>query len=43
VQPELGIRVHLRDVSTLDDLCDVIAAPPVEAGDLVAWSRRSTA
>jgi hypothetical protein len=33
---ELGLRVHLRDVRMLDDLCDVTAPAPVEAGDLVA-------
>jgi hypothetical protein len=36
MEPELGTRVHLRDSRTLDDLCDVTAPPPVQAGDLVA-------
>ena len=35
MEPALGVRVHLRDSRTLDDLCDVTAPPPVEAGDLV--------
>lgn len=33
---ELGIRVHLRDVETLDDVGDLTAPGPVEPGDLVA-------
>ena len=33
---ELGHRVHLRDVETMDDLADVTALGPVEPGDLVA-------
>lgn len=33
---ELGVRVHVRDVETLDDLDDVTAPAPVEPGDLVA-------
>ena len=33
---EFGIRVHLRDVAPLDDLCDVTAPAPVEPGDVVA-------
>ena len=36
MEPELGVRVHLRDVETLDDLADVTAPGPVEPGDLVA-------
>jgi hypothetical protein len=36
VQAQLGTRVHLRDVRTLDDLCEVTAPAPVESGDLVA-------
>ena len=31
-------REDLRDVDTLDDLCDVTAPAPVEAGDLVCSS-----
>jgi hypothetical protein len=33
---ELGTRVHLRDVETVDDVGDVTAPEPVEPGDLVA-------
>ena len=33
---ELGPRVQLRDVQTMDDLADVTAPEPVEPGDLVA-------
>jgi hypothetical protein len=36
VKPELGIRVHLRNVETLNDVGDVTAPRPVEPGDLVA-------
>jgi hypothetical protein len=36
VEPELGVRVHLRNVETLDDLADVTAPGPVEPGDLLA-------
>ncbi len=36
VDPELGIAVQLRDVTTLDDLANVTAPCPVEPGDLVA-------
>jgi hypothetical protein len=36
VEHELGIRVHLRDVRTLDDICDVTAPAPVGPGDVVA-------
>lgn len=28
--------MHLRDVETLDDVCDVTAPAPVEPGDLVS-------
>jgi hypothetical protein len=33
---ELGVRVHVRDVDTPDDLADVTAPPPVEREDLLA-------
>jgi hypothetical protein len=33
---ELGTRLHVRDVDTFDDLCDVTAPGPVEPGDVVA-------
>jgi hypothetical protein len=32
----VGVRVLLRDASTLDDLGDVTAPAPVEPGDLLA-------
>lgn len=31
MQPELGVRVHLRDVDTLDDIADVSVPGPVDA------------
>jgi hypothetical protein len=33
---QLGVRVHLRSVETLDDLASVTTPAPVEPGDLVA-------
>ncbi len=33
---ELGIRVHLRDSATLDELGVVHAPAPIEPGDVVA-------
>ena len=36
LEREVGIRVHLRDVATLDDLVDATAPAPVEPGDLMA-------
>ena len=31
---EFGTRVYLRDMVTLDDLCDVTAPAPVQPGDV---------
>jgi len=39
VESELGVRVHLRHVRTLDDLEDVHAPPPVLPGDVVASAK----
>jgi hypothetical protein len=36
MEPEVGVRLHLRHVRTLDDICDVTAPGPVEPGDVVA-------
>jgi hypothetical protein len=33
---QLGVRVRVRDVETLDDLDELTAPPPVEPGDLLA-------
>jgi hypothetical protein len=33
---EVGVRVHLRNADTLDDIGNLTAPPPVEPGDLVA-------
>jgi hypothetical protein len=33
---ELGVRVRLRDVDTLDDVAVLTAPDPVEPGDLLA-------
>ena len=33
---ELGTRLYLRDMVTLDDLCDVTAPAPVEPSDILA-------
>jgi hypothetical protein len=32
----LGVRVHVRDVETLDDVADLTAPLPVEPDDVVA-------
>ena len=36
VEPEVGVRLHLRHVRSLDYLCDLTAPSPVEAGDILA-------
>jgi hypothetical protein len=33
---KLGVRLKLRDVDTLDDVCELEAPAPVEPGDVVA-------
>jgi hypothetical protein len=33
---DVGVRVHLRDVETLDDVADLTAPNPVELDDIVA-------